>query len=452
MAVARRETLRMGCGSAYAEDLIWPAVALAEKANLDYMGIDSLAERTLPLANLRRMDDPEKGYDLRLGQLVDDLFTACVRNRVKIVGNMGAANPRSAAEFIGRRLREHGLTGLRIATITGDDVIDWVRREDPVIRTTGKRISQVEGKIAAANAYIGADPIVEALSDGADIVVGGRLADPSIWLGPMIYEFGWAPDDWEMKGFGQLCAHMLECGLNLTGGNFADPPYRIVEDLVHIGFPFAEIFPHKGEAIIQKLPGTGGRLDELTAKAQLTWEIKDPKQYLTPDVTADLTDVRVENVGEGQVRVWGASGTEWPATLRVLVGVLEGYIAEGEMTYSGLGAHERAKMGAEIIRGRIKNEKVPIDELRVDLIGIDSAHAGATPHATAEPHEVRLRVAGRTRDQAAAQWLSHATEYLYIGGPASGGGNRRSVRPTLASYQTFIPRDQVKLEVHIEEN
>jgi hypothetical protein len=452
MAGARRTSLRLGCGSAYAEDLIWPAVELAEKAQLDYIGIDSLAERTLPMASLRRLNDPNKGYDLRLVQLIDELFTVCMKNKVKVVGNMGAANPRSAADLIAKRLRDHGYRGVRIATITGDDVTEWVNRENPLIPTLGKRIKDMDGEIATANAYIGAEPIVEALEGGADIVVGGRLADPSIWLGPMIHEFGWAPDDWEMKGFGQLCAHMLECGLNLTGGNFADPPYRIVEDLVHIGFPFADIYPDKAEAIIKKLPGTGGRLDSLSAKGQLTWEIKDPTQYLTPDVTADLSEVQVEDVADGEVRVWGASGREWPKTLRVLVGVLEGYIAEGEMTYSGLGAVERAQMGAEIIRGRIKAENVPIDELRVDYIGINSAHASVAPEPKGPPHEVRLRVAGRTKDEAAAQWLSHATEYLYIGGPASGGGNRRSVKPVLGSYQTFIPRDQVKLEVHIQEN
>jgi hypothetical protein len=442
----------MGCGSAYAEDLIWPAVELAEKAKLDYIGIDSLAERTLPMASLRRLNDPEVGYDLRLMQLIDELFTVCVKNKIKIVGNMGAANPISAGNLIASRLREHGLRGVRVATITGDDVTDWVHRENPLIPTLGKRINEMQGEIATANAYIGAEPIVEALEGGADIVVGGRLADPSIWLGPMIHEFGWAADDWEMKGFGQLCAHMLECGLNLTGGNFADPPYRVVEDLVHVGFPYADIYPDKAEAIIQKLPGTGGRLDALSAKGQLTWEIKNPREYLTPDVTADLTDVQVQDVGEGQVKVWGASGSEWPKNLRVLVGVLEGYIAEGEMTYSGLGAVERAKLGAEIIKGRIEAEKVPIDELRVDLIGINSAHASVAPEPKSPPHEVRLRIAGRTKDQAAAQWLSHATEYLYIGGPASGGGNRRSTRPVLGSYQTFIPREQVKLKVNIQEN
>src|ERR1700737_201242 len=191
MAGARRTSLRMGCGSAYAEDLIWPAVELAEKAQLDYIGIDSLAERTLPMASLRRLNDPNKGYDLRLVQLIDQLFTVCGNN-------MGAATPRAAADLIAKRLRDHGYRGVRIATITGDDVTEWVQRENPLIPTLGKRVGEMDGEIATGNAYIGAGPIVQALEGGADIIVGGRLADPSIWLGPMIHEFGWAYDDWEM--------------------------------------------------------------------------------------------------------------------------------------------------------------------------------------------------------------------------------------------------------------
>jgi hypothetical protein len=451
VAGQRTSVLRMGCGSAYAEDRIQPAVDLARKANLDYIGIDSLAERTLPLARLRRINAPDTGYDLRLARLVDELFTACLENGVKIVGNMGAANPGAAADFVAHRLRELGHTGVRIATITGDDVTDWAIRENPVIPTLGKRIKDLHGTILSANAYIGADGIVAALQEGADIVVGGRLADPSIWLGPLMYEFGWAPDDWHKKGFGQLCGHLLECGANLTGGNFADPPYRVVEDGVDLAMPFAEIDPEKEELVVQKLPGTGGRLDALTTKAQMCWEIKDPTNYLTPDVTADVSQVAVEDVGPGQVRAWGATGRPWPETLRVLVGVDEGYIAEGEMTYAGPGAYERAQLAADIVRKRIDVEGAEVSELRVDYIGVDSAHGTATPSGRPVPHEVRLRIAGRTKDEATAQWLAHETEYLYFG-PSSAGGNRRSVRPVIASYQAFIPRDQVTIEVTVQES
>jgi len=397
---------------------------------------------------MRRLADPSKGYDLRLSKMVSHLFPVCVKNRVKVVGNMGAANPEAATEVIVRSLRGFDYKQVRVGTIVGDDVLEWVKREDPVIAETGRPLSALQGEVVSANAYIGADPIIEALHEGADIVVGGRIADPSLFLAPLMYEFGWGQNDWEYKGRGQLVGHLLECGAHVTGGNFADPPYRIVPDLAQVPFPLAEVNP-EGEMILSKLPNTGGVIDILNTKAQLIWEIHDPANYLTPDVTVDLSEVQVEQVGPNRVRVWGAHGKPWPQKLKVLVGTLEGYIGEGEITFAGPGAYERAKLGAEVVQERIRIEEVPFEELRVDFIGLNSVHGSASPNGPI-PYEIRLRVAGRTRDQEAAEWLAHEVEYLYFG-PASGGGVRRYVRQVLALYTTYIPRDQVKIDVRIQE-
>jgi hypothetical protein len=441
--------VRIGCGSAYSEDRLEPAVDLAERGQLDYLALDCLAERTLVHAQLRRLADPATGYDIRLRELIQRLVPPCVENGVALIGNMGAANPQAAVEVTLALAREMGLRGLRVASIVGDNVLDLVKRTDPVLAETGRPLSELWGEVASANAYIGGEKIVEALEQDADVVLGGRIADPSLFLGPLMYAFGWRQDDWDLKAHGQVVGHLLECGTHGTGGNFPDPPYRVVPGMARIGLPMAEV-RSDGEAVITKLPDSGGAVDVLNCKAQLVYEIHDPANYLTPDLTVDVRNVQLEQVGPDRVRVTGARGKPWPERLKVLVGVLEGYIGEGEITFAGPGAYDRARLGAEVVQERMAIDKPEIEELRVDYIGVNSVHGSATPPPAAEPYEVRLRIAGRARDKAAAEWLGREVEFLYFG-PAAGAGARKSVRQVLGMYSVFLPRDQVCLEVNVRE-
>lgn len=444
-----RSEVRIGCGSAYAEDRLEPAVDLAERGQLDYLSLDCLAERTLVHAQLRKLADPGTGYDVRLREIIRRLVPPCVANGVTLVGNMGAANPEAAVDVTLSMVREMGHRGLRVASIVGDNVLDLVRRTDPVMAETGRPLSELWGQVASANAYIGGETIVEALEQDADIVLGGRIADPSLFLGPLMYAFGWHQDDWDLKAQGQMVGHLLECGTHGSGGNFADPPYRIVPGLARAGLPMAEVRAD-GEAVITKLPGTGGTVDVLNCKAQIVYEIHDPANYLTPDLTVDVRNVQVEQIGPDRVRMRGARGKPWPERLKVLVGVLEGYIGEGEITFAGPGAYDRAKLGAEVVQERMAIDRPAIDELRVDYIGVNSVHGPLSPPPAAEPYEVRLRIAGRSREKAAAEWLGQEVEYLYFG-PAAGAGARKSVRQVLGMYSTYLPRDQVALEVNVRE-
>jgi Acyclic terpene utilisation family protein AtuA len=448
MADSKR-TVRIGCGSPDAEARLGPGIDLARDGGLDYLCLDTLSERTLPQAQLRRHSDPKTGFDRRATEMFTAMLDVCLENEVRVVGNMGGANPEGAFDLAIELLRSRGHAGTRVALITGDDVLGTLRRLDPILVATGQPLSLLEGEIVSANAYIGADPIIAALERGADLVIGGRIADPSLYLGPLMYEFGWSDNDWDHLAAGQTVGHLLECGHHATGGNMADPPYRPIPGLTKLGYPMGEVEP-TGDWVMSKLPASGGVVDVLNCKAQLFHEIHDPAQYLTPDVTVDLTDVTFRQVGEDRVAVTGAHGSPRPESLKVLVGVMEGFIGEGELTFAGPGALSRADLAAELVRERIAEDEPPLDELRVDLIGINSVFGEAAPPTWTEPPEVRLRVAARTRDRGAAEWVSQEVHSLFFG-PASGGGIRRGVHEVLGMHTTHIPREELSLEVHCEE-
>lgn len=444
--MSHNRALRIGGGSAYGTDRVEPAVMLAEQGDLDYICLDSLAERTLPHAHLRKLANPALGYDLRLEKLMRGLLPSTA-DGLKIIGNMGAANPPAAAERVKAIAAELGLNDLAIAVVTGDDVLDVVRELD-VKLDDGRRLSEVEG-VVAANAYLGADAIVEGLQQGAQVVITGRVADPSLFLAPMLHEFGWAADDWRLKGAGQTVGHLIECAGYVTGAHFADPPYRVVPELWRLGFPLAEV-EDNGEAVITKVEGTGGLVSVNTCKAQLVYELHDPAAYLTPDVTVDVRNVRFEAMGENRVRVRGAGGQERPAQLKVLVGVHDGYIWEGEIGYSGSTALACAQLAETCLRERMKIWKAEnrIEKFRFDYIGINSANQAATPPRET-PYEMRLRFAGLTRDEELAQLMAQEVEWLYMG-PNGGGGVRTSVKPTIGMYATYVPREVVYPKVSVE--
>jgi len=434
----------IGCGSAYANDRLGPAFDLARSARVRYLGFDCLAERTLALAQLRKLQNPQAGQDERIDDLVPLVaeFTAAGG---RIVGNFGAANPRAAVDQFAAGLRAVGRTGVRIAMIEGDDVLNQVRQEDlelPELQTT---VGSLGDRLVSAHAYIGAEPIVEALEADADLVVGGRLADPSLFVGPICHELGWALDDWELLGQATLVGHLLECGVHSTGGNFEDPPYRTVPDPHNLAFPFAAV--DATGATVTKLPGTGGAVNLATTRTQLYYEIHDPRRYLTPDVTADFLNVRIEETGPDMVHVSGAQGSRRPDTLKVLVGVDMGWKGVGEASFAGPGCLDRARRADEIIRRRLESWSEEFDDLRIDLQGWNSLF-GDQYRPADEPAEVRLRLAVRSRNLAAVRAAVYEAEYLYFG-PAGGGGVVTSVTPMIAVTPAYLPRERVSTNVEV---
>jgi hypothetical protein len=363
---------------------------------------------------------------------------------------MGAANPVAAAELVCEVAREFGLTGLRVAAVTGDEVTAAVSAGDCRIMEDGRPVCELGTGLISANAYLGAEPIVEALAAGADVVVTGRAADPSLFLGPLAHEFGWSVTDWARLGQATLIGHVLECAGQVTGGYFADPGFKTVPRLARLGFPLAEV-EEDGSAVITKIEGSGGCITPATCKEQILYEIHDPTRYLTPDVVADFSQAKVEQIGPDRVRISGGAGRERPGTLKVSLGIAEGFVGEGQISYAGSGARDRAELAAAVVRERLELTGVEAQELRFDLMGVDAIHGPGLPAGGghAEPYEVRLRVAGRTASAEEALRIGNEVETLYTNGPAGGGGVTKSVREVLGVLSTLLPRERVQPSIRM---
>jgi hypothetical protein len=444
--------IRIGAGAGYSGDRIEPAIELAEKGDLQYLVFECLAERTVALAQQAKLRDPAAGYDPLLPERLRAVLPLCHRKGIRIVTNMGAANPIAAAERTRAVAQELGFTGLKIAAVTGDDVLPHLPNGDYHIEETGAAVADIGNRVVSANAYIGAQPIAEALANGADIVITGRAADPSLFVGPLIHEFGWTMRDWHRLGQATLIGHLLECAGQVTGGYFADPGYKDVPDLARLGFPVGEV-GEDGSVVITKVAGSGGRVTPATCKEQILYEIHDPARYLTPDVIADFSRITVEEIGSDRVRVQGASGSPRPETLKVSIGTIEGFVGEGQISYAGPGARARGELALAIVKERLKLTGVSTSELRFDLIGVNSLHgdrlSGNGGHH--EPYEVRVRVVGRTDNLDEAVRIGNEVETLYTNGPAGGGGVTKSAREVVGILSTYIPRDLVRPTVHYVE-
>jgi hypothetical protein len=439
-------TIRVGSGAGYSGDRIEPAVELAERGDIQYLVFECLGERTVALAQQARMKDPESGYDPLLEERMRAVLPVCAAKGIKIVTNMGAANPAAAARKTAEIAGSLGLSSLKIAAIVGDDVLDACKERDLPIMEFEGTIRQLGNRLLSANAYLGAEPIAEALSGGADIVITGRASDPALFLAPMIHAFGWAMDDWNLLGQGTVAGHLLECAGQITGGYFADPPYKNIPDLARLGFPIGEI-GEDGSLVITKVEGSGGAVTAQTCKEQLLYEVHDPTRYLQPDVTADFSQVTIEEVGKDRVRVSGGRGSERTGTLKISVGYVDSYIGEGQISYAGPGALARGRLALEIVRERLKLTGVAASELRFDLIGVDSLHGTRVSAHAGEPYEVRVRVAGRTENRREAVRIGNEVETLYTNGPAGGGGAFKSARDVVAVASVLLPRELARPQV-----
>jgi hypothetical protein len=446
-------TVHIGAGAGFAGDRPGAAVAVAEalataraKDIPAFLIFEMLAERTLALAQLERRRDPDAGYSANLAALVQPVLALCLRHGIRIVGNFGAANPVAAARRLRAMAREAGFADARIAVVQGDDLSARLTPADLATRETDGTLLAGRDVIVAANAYLGAQPIAQALEAGADIVVTGRVADPALVLGPLAYAFGWRWDDWDKLAAGTLVGHLLECGPQVSGGYFADPGFKDAPDLDRLGYPMAEV-KADGTATITKPAGSGGMVDLRTVKEQILYEIHDPAAYLTPDVILDLTGVELTQQGPDRVTVTGARGHARPDTLKATVCFESGWFAEAEISYAGPNATARARLAIDIIRKRMAALQ-PGLSVRADIIGVvssfgDSAGSDLTA-ATIDSDDVRVRFAARHAEPDVAKLLLAEVEALYVAGPAGGGGVRRHLVPQLASASCLIERSLVQ--------
>jgi hypothetical protein len=439
-----RDALAIGCAAGFGgdrTDAAGPVVeTLVARGGPGVLVFEMLAERTLALAQLDRREDPERGYAPLLEPMVRPVLRRCLERGIPIVGNFGAANPRAAARRIRHMAWEEGARQVRVAVVEGDDL-----SRDHGRHLLRDRLAPADlaRDMVSANVYLGAAVIADALRAGAQVVVTGRVADPSLAVGPAMAHFNWDEADWDTLGRATVAGHLIECGAQVTGGYFADPGLKDVPDLHAVGFPVA-LVAADGSFVIGKADSTGGVVDGRTVKEQLLYEVHDPAAYLTPDVVADISEAEVEEIGPNRVAVSGVRGHPRPETLKVIVCFNGGWLGEGEISYAGPNAEGRARLAAAIIRRRVGDRLA----LRCDLVGVLSVFADDGGRALArlspgDARDVRLRVAGTHTDRGRVEGLLREVTALYTCGPAGGGGVRTAITPRLHSASCFVPRDLV---------
>lgn len=446
-----KESVRIGAGAGYSGDRIDPAVELAEKADLDYLVFECLAERTIALAQLRKLEDRGGGYDPLLEERMRQVLPAALENGTCLVTNMGQANPAAAAERTAEIADELGLRGLRVAAVLGDDVLDTILAETEGgtgrVIETGEPVAAYRDRLVSANAYLGAEAIAQALEHEPDVVITGRVADPSLFVAPMMHEFGWSATDYATLGKGTVMGHLLECAGQLTGGYFADPESKPVPGMARLGFPYA-VVERSGDGMVTKLPDSGGQISLANCKEQLLYEVGNPAQYITPDVAADFTGVELQIQDKDTVRVAGATGHERTDTLKAALGIRDGFLGEGQISYAGPKALERAHLAAQIVEERLaKVHRIEPVELRTDYIGVNSTFRG--PASAIDPAEVRLRLAAKTKTRSEAELVAREVQTLYTNGPAGGGGARKHIEEVIGVVSTLLSRERISFNVRL---
>jgi hypothetical protein len=439
--------LRLGCGAGFSSDRLEPAVDLAKKGRLDYLVFETIGERTLAFGHRDRNLDPKKGYNPQLEARLRGVLAACKANRTRIVTNMGVANVPAAAELAVKVARDLGLDGLKVAAVEGDDVSHLMQPDTTLFDNHDRKISEVGLPVVGANVYLGVDAILPGLEGRADVVITGRVADPSLFLTPLVHHYGWRRDDWNRLGQGTVVGHLMECGMQITGGYFADPGMKDVPRVAECGYPIAEV-EADGRCTITKLDDAGGLVSPRTVKEQLMYEVHDPAAYLTPDVTADFSRVEVSETGRDRVEVRNASGRARPEKLKVTVGFDGGFFAEGGVSYAGPNAAARGRLAARILEERLGRHASIKGSLRIDLIGLNSLYATARD-ANGDTEDVRVRVAMRSTDRAACETMLWEVEALLCCGPAAGGGYRGQITPSVVTHSALIDRAAVKPSVRM---
>lgn len=440
--------LRIGCGAGFSSDRLGPAIDLAREGDLDWLMFETIGERTMAFGHRDRQANPAKGYNPQLAARLRGVLGHCAargrdgKRATRIITNMGVANVAAAAEVAVGIARELGLKGLRIAAVEGDDVTAMITPDTRLFDHDDRTCREVGRPIVGANVYLGIDALLPAIEADADVIIAGRVADPSLVLAPLVHHYGWDRADWPKLGRGTLVGHLLECGMQITGGYFADPGFKHVPRPADGGFPIAEV-DADGSATITKLTSAGGLVSVQTVKEQLLYEVHDPQRYLTPDVTADFSRVNVARSGADRVRIDGGSGSQRPDTLKVTVGFDGGLLGEAGISYAGVNASARARLAREILAERLGRLTNPRDGMRIDLIGLDSLHATAGITSTAEPQDVRVRVAMRCDRRETIETMLWEVESLLCCGPAGGGGYRGQISPSVITHSCLIGRDTV---------
>lgn len=451
------KTIRLGSAAGWSRDRFEPALELVRRGNLDYLCFDSMSEITMSMAQVARMENAAiPPYDPYLEERLSPILKECRDQGIRIITNKGWLDPVAAADKAVEVAQRLGIKGLKVAAVFGGLLTGRITDMGLNFTETGEPVAAYRDRIVSAEAYMGADGIVEALRRGADVVITGRVADACVYLGPLAHEFGWDFADHHLMARGMVVGHLLECGAQISGGYFADPGYKDVADLWNIGNPIAEVSADR--IVISKLPGTGGQISTATCKEQLLYEVQDPSRYLCPDVIADFTRVRFREVARDAVEVIiDDAGLPKTGTLKALVGLKEGYMTEEMVLFAGPGAMERAELTKAILNERFRVIGLKAEEIRMDYIGIDSVHREASPKPAAPPYEVVLRIAIRTKEKGEAEKLRREIDPLAVNGASATGkwatsspGSR--VRAIVGLNSVLVPREALTAQVVVKQS
>ncbi|MDP4220473.1 MAG: acyclic terpene utilization AtuA family protein [Bacteroidota bacterium] len=455
-----KDKIRIASGQGFWGDLPSAPIDQVRLANakspIDYMMMDYLAEVTMSIMQKQKLRDPKAGYAKDLVEVIESILPDIVEKKIRVITNGGGVNPEACRDAIFALAKRRGIP-IRVGIVLGDNILDTL---DSVLAhghelknmETGEQLTSVRSRVLSANVYFGAMPIVEALRQGAQIVITGRTTDTGLTLAPMIYEFGWSEHDWDKLASGTVAGHILECGAQSSGGNFS-ADWKSVKDFANIGFPIAEAYPN-GEFVITKHPKTGGMVTRQTVAEQLLYEIGDPKEYITPDCIADFTSIQLEDLGKDRVRVFGIKGRPATDSYKVSMSYNDGYSAQGTLTYTWPDAMEKAKLSDKILRSRLKKAGCTFDEMRTEFLGVDSCHGPLTEVDYGQVQEVVVKFAVRGQDKNSIIEFGKNIAPLILTGPPSVtgfAGGRPKPSDVVAYWPALLKKTAVIPRVIVEE-
>ena len=453
-----KSKIRIAAGQGFWGDLLDAPVRQVEGGPIDYLMLDYLAEVTMSIMQKQKARDPNAGYARDFVPLMKQILPACVDREIKVTANAGGVNVQGCAAAVRDVARELGLSGkLKIGMVTGDDILDRIddllgRRIELRNMDTDEPLSSVRDQIQSANAYLGAQAIVQALNQGAQVVITGRATDTGLTLAPMIHEFGWSTTDWDKLAAGTIAGHIIECGAQCSGGN-CQYEWQSIPDLASVGFPIAEASAD-GSFVITKHEGTGGRVNIPSIKEQLVYEMGDPHSYITPDCIADFTTINLRDEGVDRVGVFGIKGRPATDSLKVSISYSAGYKAVGTLVYAWPRAFEKAKAADQILRARLERLGLQFDQILTEFVGANATHGPLAGEPSADIAEVQLRVGVRGPDRRAVERFTKEIAPLILTGPPAVtgfAGGRPKVEELVAYWPALIPKSEINPVVEIIE-
>jgi hypothetical protein len=451
-----KERIRVACGQGFWGDLLDAPVRQVEGGPVDYLMLDYLAEVTMSIMQKQRARDPQMGYARDFVPLMREILPACVARNIRVTANAGGVNPPACAAAVQGVARELGLAGrLQLGIVTGDDILD--RLDDFLARgielrnmDTNEPLAHVRDRIQSANVYLGAQPIVEALQRGAQVVITGRATDTGLTLAPLMHEFNWRADDWNKLAAGTVAGHIIECGAQCSGGN-CQYEWQTIPDLANVGFPIVEVSPD-GTFVVTKHAGTGGRVSVPSVKEQLVYEMGDPHEYITPDCVADFTTIQLAAAGENRVRVFGIEGRPATEFYKVSISYAAGFKAVGTLVYSWPDAYAKAQAADKILRARLERLGLRFEQILTEYVGANATHGALAGEPSADLAEVQLRVGVRARDRATVERFTKEIAPLILTGPpgvTGFAGGRPKVEEIVAYWPALMPKSEIAPRVEV---